>query len=261
MINTSSLELEDFEDGVSIPHYAILSHTWGAEEIGYHEFDRLISKKKESLQKIVGACMRARSDGLRYLWIDTCCINQEDQTDVHRNVKNMYSYYRNSRICYAYLVDTDMQDVVESGFGQSRWFTRGWTLQELLAPPEVIFFDSHWGYMGTRTKLRKEISGVTGIPEYIARNPISLRHVDVQERMSWSVLRKTSRSVDRAYCLFGILGVSIEPNYNEDLVTAINRLQEAFFERYPEKRSEFAGDGVDLLKMLTRRSHRARYLK
>ncbi|THU77450.1 HET-domain-containing protein [Dendrothele bispora CBS 962.96] len=276
MINTCSLELEDFEDDIRIPHYAILSHTWGAEEIGYNEFDQLFSKKKGSRQavfrelyerysqgtkakavfhKIVEACIRARLDGLKYLWVDTCCIDQEDQMDVHRNVKNMYSYYRNSRICYAYLVDMGHQ----SRFGQSRWFARGWTLQELLAPPEVIFFDSNWINIGTRTELCTEISIVTGIPEDIVRGSTSFRDVDVQERMSWSVLRKTTRSVDRAYCLFGILDVSIEPDYTEDLVTAITRLQEAFFERYPEKRSEFAGDGVDLLKMLTRRSHRARY--
>ncbi|THV01249.1 HET-domain-containing protein [Dendrothele bispora CBS 962.96] len=277
MINTYSLKLKDFEDGVSIPHYAILSHTWGAEEIGYHDFDQLFfedsenwsvfvegvemyeqhqgTKAKPAYHKIVEACIKALSDGVEYLWVDTCCIDQEDQTDVHRNVKNMYSYYRNSRICYAYLVDMGHQ----SSFGQSRWFTRGWTLQELLAPPEVIFFDSNWGYIGSRTVLCAEISGVTGIPEDIVRGSTSFRDVDVQERMSWSVLRKTSRSVDRAYCLFGILGVSIEPDYTEDLVTAINRLQEAFFERYPEKRSEFAGDGVDLLRMLTRRNHHARY--
>ncbi|THU75764.1 hypothetical protein K435DRAFT_572356, partial [Dendrothele bispora CBS 962.96] len=180
-------------------------------------------------------CVTAQSNGLGYLWVDTCCIDQEDQTDVHRNVKNMYSYYRNSRICYAYLVDTDMQEVAESRFGQSRWFTRGWTLQELLAPPEVIFFDSKWVHIGTRTTLCAEISSVTGIPEDIVRGSTSFLDVDVQERMSWSVLRKTTRSVDRAYCLFGILGVSIEPDYTEDLVTAITRLQEAFFERYPEK--------------------------
>ncbi|THU77446.1 HET-domain-containing protein [Dendrothele bispora CBS 962.96] len=272
MINTSSLQFKDFEDGAFIPHYAILSHTWGAGEIGYQStalvfFEREImykqrqgTKTKPAYHKIVEACMQAYSDGLEYLWIDTCCINQEDQTDVHRNVKNMYSYYRNSRICYAYLADKhNRQGVAESGFGQSRWFTRGWTLQELLAPPEVIFFNSYWGDIGTRTKLCAEISSVTGIPEDIVRGSTSFRDVDVQERMSWSVLRKTTRSVDRAYCLFGILGVFIEPDYTEDLVTAITRLQEAFFERYPEKHSEFAGDGVDLLKMLTRRSHRARY--
>ncbi|THV01254.1 hypothetical protein K435DRAFT_750421 [Dendrothele bispora CBS 962.96] len=272
-IDTHSVRLVHFEGTEPVPHYAVLSHTWGEgdSEVTYADLDERPeeerTKKKPGYQKILNACAQARLNGLDLLWVDSCCVDDTDEmevVEVREAVGLIYYYYQNSSVCYAHL--DDMSDEPDSlavlshqQFGQSRWFARGWTLQELLAPPEVIFFDSNWINIGTRTELCTEISIATGIPEDIVRGSTSFRDVDVQERMSWSVLRKTTRSVDRAYCLFGILDVSIEPDYTEDLVTAITRLQEAFFERYPEKRSEFAGDGVDLLKMLTRRSHRARY--
>ncbi|KAF5348035.1 hypothetical protein D9758_010057 [Tetrapyrgos nigripes] len=228
--------LHRIEEGDAIPPYAILSHRWGkqADEVGYQE---LFNKRpttetlqKTGYQKIIAACKQALVHGLQYLWVDTCCINQHDKDDVHRNIKSMFAYYQHSRICFAYLVDVDGED-----FRDSVWFTRGWTLQELLAPLDVIFFNCNWESIGRRNDRSQEISFITGIPEDVIKGETHIHEVDVEEKMFWSAHRETSRPPDQAYCLFGILEVSVEPNYDEDAETAFSRLCEAWFRKFSEE--------------------------
>ncbi|THU75465.1 heterokaryon incompatibility, partial [Dendrothele bispora CBS 962.96] len=127
------------------PQYAILSHRWNTtagQEISYKEF--LQSPRSEATeckigyQKILFACIQARTDNLDYLWVDTCCIDQENIGDVHRNIKSMFAYYQHSCVCYVYLADVDSNADPPSPefkhFKKSEWHRRGWTLQELLAP-------------------------------------------------------------------------------------------------------------------------------
>ncbi|THU75762.1 hypothetical protein K435DRAFT_706483, partial [Dendrothele bispora CBS 962.96] len=199
-------------------------------------------------QKIQYACWEARRRNLDYLWVDTCCINQEDKGDVHRNIRSMYAFYQNSSICYAYLSDRDRYNLSEFLILTSRWFSRGWTLQELLAPPEVVFFDRNWYPLGTRSGRISEISDETGIPEGILEGRSCVHQVSVEERMSWAVTRKTSRPQDQAYCLIGILGVPLEPNYDEDVNSAFLRLRKACSEKYPDEISyKHGGDLFSLL--------------
>ncbi|KAK7462337.1 hypothetical protein VKT23_007938 [Stygiomarasmius scandens] len=261
LIDTQSLKLVDFKQGSPIPHYAILSHKWSDEEVGFQEFKQPSKKtaRKSGYRKILNACEQARLDNLDYLWIDTCCINQEDQGDVHRNIKSMFAYYQNSRICYAYLFD-----ILGPGnnLGSSQWFDRAWTLQELIAPPDVFFFNHSWLYVGRRSQRPREIGNVTGIPNAVLRGDVRVHDVDVAERMSWSILRESTRPQDRAYCLLGILGVSIEPDYSENVLTAFDRLQSAFVRQYPDKVGELGGGEIEkLFNMLVSQSYQARGIK
>ncbi|THV01255.1 HET-domain-containing protein, partial [Dendrothele bispora CBS 962.96] len=230
LISTRSLKPVDFGDNIPIPDYAILSHTWGSGEVTFQELDQhrvnvnALIVAKPGYRKILYACREARRRNLGYLWVDTCCINQEDKGDVHRNIRSMYAFYQNSSICYAYLSDRDSYNLSESSITTSRWFSRGWTIQELLAPPEVVFFDRSWRPLGTRSGRTAEISDITGIPEAILEGQSCIHQVGVEERMSWAVTRTTSRPQDQAYCLIGILGVSLEPNYEEDVNSAFFRL-------------------------------------
>ncbi|THU80651.1 HET-domain-containing protein [Dendrothele bispora CBS 962.96] len=241
------------------PQYAILSHRWNTtagQEISYKEF--LQSPRSEATeckigyQKILSACRQARIDKLDYLWVDTCCIDQENIGDVHRNIKSMFAYYQHSCVCYAYLADVDSDAELNDElteyesdhepsspefkhFKKSEWHRRGWTLQELLAPQEVFFFEQSWKYLGTRSVRAREIQSATGIPEDVIQGKTRIHDVNVKERMSWSTLRVTSKAPDQAYCLFGILGVTMEPDYSEDVKTAFNRLREAYIKQYPDK--------------------------
>jgi hypothetical protein len=159
LLNTSTLQLRGFMSDSERPHYAILSHTWGVEEISFQEIqkshDRI--KHKAGYVKIQRCCAQAASDGFEYVWIDTCCI------------------YREAVECYAYLVDVrSIWGTYDPGiqrdfraFEKSRWFTRGWTLQELVAPSTVLFFNSDWAELGTRASLHNEISHCTGIPSAV----------------------------------------------------------------------------------------------
>jgi hypothetical protein len=260
LINTRTLKLIDFEADVFIPHYAILSHRWlEGEEVELQEFKHPTERTqhKSGYQKIIAACKQARLDGLDYLWVDTCCIDQKDPGDVHVNIKLMFEYYQNARICYAYLVDVDKDS---DNFGKSVWFTRGWTLQELLAPLEVLFFSGSWQYLGTKTGQAEKIHDVTGIPEGVIKGTTSICDIDVEERMTWSTPRTTSRSQDLAYCLFGILEVSIQPDYKEDVDTAFTRLQEACYKKYPDLAVRFhLHDGGLFSTLLARFRERSLY--
>ncbi|KAF5365257.1 hypothetical protein D9758_005394 [Tetrapyrgos nigripes] len=196
LIDTRSLHLVEFGRNRCIPPYAILSHRWGKEEeeVRYQEFKWPTPEtfSKAGYREIAAACDEALLHGLHYLWVDTCCINQDDK-DVHRNIKSMFAYYQFAHMCYAYLVDVE-----GNNFRNSVWFTRGWTLQELLAPLDVKFFDRAWECIGHRSERSREIPLITGIPEGVVKGETRIYKVDVEEKMSWSARRETSRPPDQA---------------------------------------------------------------
>lgn len=146
---------------------------------------------------------------------------QGEQRRVSEAINSMYMWYSKADVCYVYLSDVDEA----SHWKHSRWFTRGWTLQELIAPSSVIFFDRDWEEVGTKLSLHKAISGVTRIPSEALLGECRLTYCSVAQRMSWAARRKTTRSEDLAYCLLGLFRVSMPLLYGEGLEKAFVRLQ------------------------------------
>jgi hypothetical protein len=231
LLHTHKLKLEEF-GGKEIPLYAILSHTWGENEITFQDIEGGDAEKKAGYDKVKNTCAKAADDGFDYVWIDTCCIDKTSSAELSEGINSMYRLYQESGLCYAYLADVpsnatgvDHQTrAISPKLSKSRWFTRGWTLQELIAPSIVIFLDQKWQEIDTKSKLRWTISKITGIPDNILLGD-DLERVSVAQRMSWASRRETTRVEDLAYCLMGIFGVNMPMLYGEG-EKAFIRLQE-----------------------------------
>ena len=228
------LSTHSFDDG-DIPPYAILSHTWGADgdEVTFADLRTGSGRRKLGYRKIVFCGKQARHDGLQYFWIDTCCIDKTNKAELAFAIRSMFRWYRNAAQCYVYLSDVPKRKRKacdratglswEPAFRSSRWFTRGWTLQELVAPATVEFFSQEGESLGSKTSLQTMIREITSIPsEVLNRTPLS--RFSVNERLSWADGRKTGRDEDRAYCLQGILDVELAPVYGEGEAGAFKRL-------------------------------------
>jgi hypothetical protein len=180
-----------------------------------------------SLRKITQTCARARSfDGLDFVWIDTCCIDKRNKAELDEAINSMWAWYRGAKVCYVFLADlkpgTDA-DLAED-LPPCRWFTRGWTLQELIAPRKVLFFDQEWKYRGSRDQLAELLCAITKIPTEVLRGQAELGQFSIARRMSWAARRETTRVEDTAYCLLGIFDVNMMLNYGEG-TRAFIRLQ------------------------------------
>jgi hypothetical protein len=214
--------------GQDVPPYAILSHTWGPahNEVLFADIINHTYKGKVGCTKIRLCGNQAMRDGLKYFWVDTCCINKESSAELTEAINSMYVYYRHADVCYAYL--SDVHDITK--FRESRWFDRGWTLQELLAPADVLFFDSSWTEIGFKTSLTSAISQRTGIGAGALCDGTGLERYSIAERMSWAADRQTSRIEDEAYCLLGLFDVNMPLIYGEGR-RAFVRLQEELLAR------------------------------
>ncbi|QMW40715.1 hypothetical protein G4B11_003995 [Aspergillus flavus] len=201
------------------PSYAILSHTWQEMEVTFQDITTGVIDKK-GFKKVKDCCTFARADGYEYAWIDTCCIDKTSSAELSESLNSMYRWYQEADVCYAYLAD-----VPSKPFAESRWFKRGWTLQELIAPSRVIFLDHEWNELGTRESLRDVLSDITSIPVGILVGDDDVETASVAQRMSWAARRETTRIEDRAYCLMGIFGINMPPIYGEGK-NAFIRLQE-----------------------------------
>ncbi|KAI1103473.1 HET-domain-containing protein [Jackrogersella minutella] len=225
LIDVNTLELKEFF-GSQTPQYAILSHTWdGDKEVTFQEWERRTDSavmRKDGYAKIVGACRRAQADGLRYLWCDTNCIDKRSSAELSEAINSMFAWYHDSVVCYAYLADVHAK---MDTFAKSRWFTRGWTLQELLAPSKVIFFDYSWTVLGDRGELAGMIMGITRIHIGALKDRSMIHDYSIAQRMSWAADRHTSRYEDIAYCLLGIFGINMPLLYGEGH-QAFKRLQQ-----------------------------------
>lgn len=223
LLHSTTLEFHEFHTE-DIPPYAILSHTWGDEEVSFKEMKKGGSESKKGYEKITFCAKQARSDGYDFFWIDTACINKKSSSELSEAINSMYKWYENAGVCYAYLIDVEGEfDKVT--FQKSRWFTRGWTLQELIAPREVKFYGQEWGFLGSK---REQLSGIiqliTGIQdEYLLGR--FLGNATVATRMSWASNRSTTRTEDIAYSLLGIFGINMPLLYGEG-DKAFIRLQE-----------------------------------
>ncbi|CCD42655.1 similar to kinesin light chain 1 [Botrytis cinerea T4] len=237
----------------NVPAYAILSHTWGEEEVVYQDLengkDKSKAVNKAGWKKIQFCAKQAAVDGLEYFWVDTCCIDKKNAVELGAAINSMYRWYQNAARCYVYLSDVsksdtevDDQRVWEEAFKKSRWFTRGWTLQELIAPRLVDFFSLEDKRLGSKLSLESKICEITGITKEALRGD-ALSNFSIKERKSWAECRNTTIEEDGAYCLIGIFGVSMVPNYGEEKDQAFRRLEDEIHRMYK---------GVDFEKFAVR---------
>jgi hypothetical protein len=214
--------------------YAILSHTWvNGQEVTYIDLITGAGGQKTGYEKIKFCGEQAMKDGLQYFWIDTCCIDKSNSTELSTAINSMFRWYQNAKKCYVYLGDVSIpgyaedvqakQSTWEAAFRQSRWFTRGWTLQELIAPAIVEFFSKEGKRLGDKSSLEKLICEITGIPiQALQGNPFS--HFSIDERREWAAQRQTTEEEDTVYCLLGLCEVSMPPIYGEGKKAALKRL-------------------------------------
>lgn len=213
--------------------YAILSHTWGEDnkEVTFKDLKDSSGKTKDGYKKLRFCGQQAARDGLQYFWVDTCCIDKSNSNEISEAINSMFRWYRNAAKCYVYLTDVVTNDRIdlllqpwEAAFGNSRWFTRGWTLQELIAPTLVEFFCSNGQRLGDKKSLEQQLHEITGIA-VPALQGAALSDFNVNERMSWARDRETKRPEDRAYSLLGIFGIHMPLIYGEGMIHALSRLQ------------------------------------
>ncbi|PYH73618.1 ankyrin repeat-containing protein [Aspergillus vadensis CBS 113365] len=236
--DTGDFLIQEFFD-YELPPYAILSHTWGEEEVTYQEINTVSAKEKSGYKKIIQCCSVARTDGYKYVWIDTCCIDKTSSAELSEAINSMYRWYQTSELCYAILADVQSEDEID----KSRWLTRGWTLQELITPSKMVFLNERWEPLGDRATLRDRLSKYTGIPAGILSGDEDLETSSVAQRMSWAAKRQTRRVEDRAYSLMGIFNINMPLIYGEG-ENAFIRLQEEIM-RISDDQSLFAWASSD----------------
>ncbi|KAF2498768.1 HET-domain-containing protein [Lophium mytilinum] len=241
------LRLEDFSlvevVGKNIPRYAVLSHTWGPdqEEVTYKDIVKGTGKNKAGYAKIQFCERQASLDSLQYIWVDTCCINKSSSAELSEAINSMFSWYQRAERCYVYLSDVRRDNSGESdpfprhiwtsAFRNSRWFTRGWTLQELLAPTMIGFFSTDGHLLGNRASLLQEIHEATEISIEALLGRKLLSHFSVDERMLWAKGRETKREEDAAYSLLGIFDIHMPLIYGEGRNKALRRLRREIRDR------------------------------
>jgi hypothetical protein len=213
LLNTTTFELHEFVER-DIPHYAILSHRWEKEEVSFRDMQDGKGPEVAGFTKIKGCCAQAAADGWQHVWIDSCCIDKSSSAELSEAINSMFGWYQDAQVCYAYLSDVPAGDedpsLKNSSFRKSAWFTRGWTLQELLAPMTVVFFNCDWIEIGTKSSLYNTIASVTGI-----RPLAAFQKACIAQKMSWLSRRSTTWVEDMAYCMMGLFGITMPPLYGE----------------------------------------------
>jgi hypothetical protein len=238
LIDTTTLELREFSG--EIPPYAILSHTWGAQEVSLQEFvagsqanDSRITAR-DGYQKIVRTCRLAENRKLRYVWVDTCCIDKTSSAELSEAINSMFKWYQNSDVCFVYLVDLQGPNNWTKELRSCRWFTRGWCLQELIAPSVLEFYDTRWTYVGQKNeKFTGLLSKITGITKRVLNDPSAVFQLPVAERMAWAAKRRTTREEDVAYSLMGLFNITMPMVYGEGS-KAFLRLQEEIIKKHSD---------------------------
>lgn len=270
LINVDTLELEFFEED-SAPKYAILSHTWGDEETSLQEWtnqkkikkyraergenvdDALLellglssAENRSGFRKIINFCEQVKKTPMRYAWTDTCCIDKSSSAELSEAINSMYRWYEKSEACFVYLSDVPPGDDYEgehSAFRRSRWFTRGWTLQELLAPRDIHFMDSNWNTLFSYSRFEnvypdhsvmRLIEDVTGISIGFLLKERDSPKPTVAQKMAWAANRQTTRLEDRAYSLLGLFGVNMPLLYGEGS-KAFSRLQQEILNQLEDR--------------------------
>lgn len=234
-VGHGKLRLVEKHDG-DIPRYAVLSHTWGedGDEVTFRDLTEDTGQKKVGYEKIEFCRAQAARDGLQHFWVDTCCIDKSSSAELSEAINSMFRWYQNANKCYVYLPDVSMAGEAtdssstewKAAFRKSRWFGRGWTLQELIAPSSVEFFSQEHHRLGSKQSLEGIIHEITGIAIGALRGE-PLPDFEIEERFSWAEHRETKRQEDKAYSLLGIFDIFMPLLYGEGREKALVRLRKA----------------------------------
>jgi Heterokaryon incompatibility protein (HET) len=231
-----------------IPPYAILSHRWSTDDNDEINFKEIIEgigdERKSGYNKLQFCYTQAKADGLHYFWVDTCCIDKSNQNEESAAIYSMFRWYQKAIKCYVYLADVfvgerDKQSIRAArklALPKSEWFSRGWTLQELLAPETVEFYSRDGVRLGDKSSLEQQIAEITGIPIAVLQGR-SLSRFSPKEIFSWVEPRHTKKKEDKAYCLLGVFDVSMLLDYGEGEKKAFSRLYKEIENRVPGKHS------------------------
>jgi hypothetical protein len=230
LLRADKLEVKSFSDlEISTCRYAILSHCWSrdaADEVLFDDIQNGSAEKRKAYPKLKGFMNQAKHDGYEWVWVDTCCIDKSSSSELSEAINSMFSWYQNAAKCYAYIEEETIFSVAD--LGSAKWFTRSWTLQELIGPTDLVFYDRKWIVIGS--KRDKEISAlvskITSIDESILTGVSQLTTISIAKRMSWAANRIATRREDTAYSLMGIFDVNMPMLYGEGAVKAFHRLQE-----------------------------------
>jgi hypothetical protein len=266
LINVHTREIREFLSDSDIEPYAILSHTWAEEEVTFEDFQSLPNASltaKKGYAKIDNCCLQAAADGYDWAWVDTyvlggpvgrstfgqtadgharCCIDKRSSAELSEAINSMFRWYQKSAVCYTYFADVQAHvdpDMLHAELAGARWFTRGWTLQELLAPRDMVLYAQDWKRFGTRSALHDSLSQITGIETAYLCGSLPLDAASVSKRMSWAARRNTSKTEDLAYCLLGLFDVNMPLLYGEGK-KAFRRLQEEIMKDNPMDHTLFA---------------------
>ena len=245
LLHVDNLEFTEFRSA-DIPKYVTASHRWAnGFEANFKDVLKRRNANERGLEKVEGFAqyIRAHIPHVKWLWLDTCCIDQTNAVELSEAVNLMFDWYRNAELCIAYLADVERTDD-KSSFDRSEWFERGWTLQELLAPRTVVFVTKAWQVIGHKGGsayssdesligpcLEGEIAKITGIPELVLHDYETSIDLPVHERLKWMDSRRTSREEDMSYALYGIFSVTPGANYGEKGEGARERLLNAIYQR------------------------------
>ncbi|GIZ43358.1 hypothetical protein CKM354_000658900 [Cercospora kikuchii] len=247
LLRTDSGLLEEKNEYVDDFRYAILSHTWlrpsEGEEVLFADLaDMAKARQKAGWKKLDFAMAQASKEGLQYVWVDTCCINKESSAELAEAINSMYRWYQKSETCYVYL--DDYQD--SASMGDCRWFKRGWTLQEMIASPKLLFYDGSGESIGSLSGLIQQVSAITDVHKELLSGRRSLSTFSIAQKMFWAANRETARMEDRAYSLLGIFDISLPVIYGEGS-RAFQRFQEELIRVYNDQ-TIFAWGGIDVAR-------------
>ncbi|KAJ8473859.1 hypothetical protein ONZ51_g7603 [Trametes cubensis] len=247
LLSTDRAELHPFPDPFHVPDggFAILSHVWGAHEQTFQDVRALASRcastgenpRDLACAKIRAFCALAARHGYRWAWLDTCCIDKTSSAELSEAINAMFAFYSAADVCFVYLHDVPRPSAKDplgapgSAFRRSRWHTRGWTLQEMVAPCFLLFFSAEWERLGDRRELAALLTEISGVDEQLLVARADLRTIPVARRMRWAAHRQTTRFEDQAYCLLGIFHITMPILYGEGW-RAFLRLQEEIVKRY-----------------------------
>jgi hypothetical protein len=259
LLETRTCVLHHFNDGEAIPSYAVLSHCWADDEVLFPDLVSLNgAQKSQGGAKVLQACYVASNDlGLDWIWIDTCCIDQSSKAELSEAIDSMDRWYQTAQVCIVWLSDLESRarsvSQLDADLHQCKWFSRGWTLQELIAPPHVLFYDSRWKQIGSKATLPPQLTQADCIDPDVLGDPDDLRRYSIGVPILWAAQGNTRREEHVAYCLFGLFGVSLPISYGEEGRACI-RLQDQIMKQYRDS-SLFAWRTHDVEHLQGRLAH------